>query len=198
MEYLSLQDIPHRQYDSLHSHRMAPSHSSERSLGSMAAAVSQDPENPSSSSNHLSSGRGGHHSNSSLPLLPPPHTFTSSTTRHKHYTRGSTWTHSSSPHSLSMPPIQAPHLPADPRPMSSSSMENDLSNLFLTHSQNAQMRSSPPIQPNERGYADKLPSFSEVCYRYSSDVPAILICKVSRYNTRTYPATNSVSQARLQ
>jgi hypothetical protein len=42
MEYLSLRDIPHRQYNPLHSRRMAPSHSVEGSLGGMAAAVSDD------------------------------------------------------------------------------------------------------------------------------------------------------------
>lgn len=63
MEYLTLQDIPHRQYNSMQSHRMA-SQPAERPLGSM-------------------------------------------------------------------------------------------------HVANAQMRSSPPIQPNEHGYSDKLPSFSE-------------------------------------
>jgi hypothetical protein len=42
MEYLSLRDIPHRQYNPLHSRRMAPSHSVEGSLGDMAAAVSDD------------------------------------------------------------------------------------------------------------------------------------------------------------
>ncbi|KAF1915813.1 hypothetical protein BDU57DRAFT_450235 [Ampelomyces quisqualis] len=44
---------------------------------------------------------------------------------------------------------------------SSTSIEDELCDIFLTNSQNAQMRSSPPIQPNEHGYADKLPSFSE-------------------------------------
>lgn len=40
MEYLTLQDIPHRHYDPVASHRMTSSQSSERSIGSMAAAVS--------------------------------------------------------------------------------------------------------------------------------------------------------------
>ena len=39
MEYLTLQDIPHRYYDPLHSRSMASSHS-ERPLGNVAAAVS--------------------------------------------------------------------------------------------------------------------------------------------------------------
>lgn len=38
MEYLTLQDIPHRYYDHLHSQRMASSHSSERPLAHLAAA----------------------------------------------------------------------------------------------------------------------------------------------------------------
>lgn len=40
MEYLTLQDIPHRHCDLLHSRRMTASQSSERSLGNMVAAVS--------------------------------------------------------------------------------------------------------------------------------------------------------------
>ncbi|EAT89592.2 hypothetical protein SNOG_02861 [Parastagonospora nodorum SN15] len=39
--------------------------------------------------------------------------------------------------------------------------ENAILDTFLMNLQNPNSRSSPPIQPNERGYADKLPSFSE-------------------------------------
>ncbi|KAH7410157.1 hypothetical protein DE146DRAFT_604174 [Phaeosphaeria sp. MPI-PUGE-AT-0046c] len=44
---------------------------------------------------------------------------------------------------------------------SSTALENNLCDISLTNSQNAQMRSSPPIQPNEHAFNDKLPSFSE-------------------------------------
>jgi hypothetical protein len=45
MEYLTLQDIPHRHYDPLHSSRMASSQTIEKPLG-MADAVSQTYESP--------------------------------------------------------------------------------------------------------------------------------------------------------
>ncbi|OAL51712.1 hypothetical protein IQ07DRAFT_389163 [Pyrenochaeta sp. DS3sAY3a] len=53
MEYLTLQDIPHRHYDPVASHRMTSSQSSERSIGSMAAA--------------------NHHLRSSPPIQPGEH-----------------------------------------------------------------------------------------------------------------------------
>lgn len=67
MEYLTLQDLPHRHCDPLHSRRMAPSQSSERQLGNMAAAVSEAHTLSYSSSPSLS------FSTSSPPrLLHPP------------------------------------------------------------------------------------------------------------------------------
>ena len=53
MEYLSLQDIPHRYCDPMHPQRMSLSHPDERPLAHMAAAVS--PTHPSSSSSFSSS-----------------------------------------------------------------------------------------------------------------------------------------------
>jgi hypothetical protein len=170
MEYLSLQDIPHRQYDSMHSHRMT-SISSERPLGSMAAAVSPHSYLPPPLS----------------PLLP----F----------------------RSLLLPPMEprsakrkAMSLPSIPLELQEhrrqkrrcTGLEDDIRDKWLSGTQNAQMRSSPPIQPNERVMADKLPSFSEVCCCRSHGTPSILIGKVHPNNTRAYPASNSVTQAGLQ
>ena len=49
MEYLTLQDIPHRHCEPLHSHKMTSSHSVERPLANMVAAVSEADDSPSSS-----------------------------------------------------------------------------------------------------------------------------------------------------
>lgn len=51
MEYLSLQDIPHRHCDPAYSQRMASTHQSERSSASMAVAVS--PSHTPSTAKHL-------------------------------------------------------------------------------------------------------------------------------------------------
>jgi hypothetical protein len=48
MEYLTLQDIPHRHCEPLHSHKMTSSHSVERPLANMVAAVSEINGSPSS------------------------------------------------------------------------------------------------------------------------------------------------------
>lgn len=51
MEYLTLQDIPHRYCEPLHSRRMTSTHSAERPLANMVAAVCEDETSPSISSN---------------------------------------------------------------------------------------------------------------------------------------------------
>jgi hypothetical protein len=48
MEYLTLQDIPHSHCEPLHSRKMTSSHSVERPLANMVAAVSEDNDSPSS------------------------------------------------------------------------------------------------------------------------------------------------------
>jgi hypothetical protein len=48
MEYLTLQDIPHRHCEPLHSHNMTSSHSVERGLVNMVVAVSEVKDSPSS------------------------------------------------------------------------------------------------------------------------------------------------------
>jgi hypothetical protein len=172
MEYLTLQDIPHRQYEPLHSHRMAPSQPTERPLGSMAAAVSRTPSPdprprgpPTLSFSYLpaprvvasrqerdsepfSSSRSRPCNCSDCRPLPPAESLPELRERHpvfgQHFT-------------------SAAHAITNRRARNSStSIEDELCDIFLTNTQNAQMRSSPPIQPNEHGYADKLPSFSEV------------------------------------
>jgi hypothetical protein len=197
MEYLTLQDIPHRQYNSLNSHRMASSHSSERPLGSMVAAVSEHPNHSSSSSLPVSLGESHSYSHSSLRLPLPP---TSINPGQEDRTGRSAWRQPAQFLPAPRPSAQATPQSSDCylNRSSTSSVKNELSNIFLTHSQNAHMRSSPPIQPNEHGYADKLPSFSEVCHCYAIGILAILIRKVSRHNTRTHTTTNSIAPAGFQ
>lgn len=69
MEYLTLQDIPHRHCNPLHAQRMASTHPSERPLGSMAAAVC---DSYGTSSSFSVSSSSSHSSRSSLPTLYPP------------------------------------------------------------------------------------------------------------------------------
>ena len=219
MEYLTLQDIPHRLYDPLHSRRMAHSQSTERQVGGMAVAVSPQP--PSSlllpSPRRLSGRR---------PQLPPltalaphdpdlgqerpterrtpPPTFV-------HYGPSSTALNESTNDydpTQSYPPIipteycdtcsaHTPQRPSSPDRRRKSPSFRRIKHTFhcagvtitiddqaheypymnaidvelrekatnLTEYQN--MRSSPPIQPNEHAYADKLPSFSEVCSKFA-------------------------------
>lgn len=155
MEYLSLQDIPHSQYEPLHSRRMA--HSVERQVGSMAAAVSHEP--PTTLLHDAP--RGSSHARDQPPLsclhLPPPHKRPrpSPVLRPSHpISRNSrmgsyTWT---SPE-------------GDPREEDTypNAIEEDLRRyssgrpVNLTEEQSQFMRTSPPIQAGE-----KLPSFREV------------------------------------
>jgi hypothetical protein len=146
MEYLTLQDIPHRHYNPLHSNNMA----------SAAAVCSSSSSLPSRTID--------------APILPPPPT-------------------PPPPPSVEVPrpssfptnwhPANHPVAEGDrPRTFISGSqqrfsheidrknityLEHEIRDKYLTSIQNVHMRSSPPIQPNEHGYPDKLPSFSEVC-----------------------------------
>jgi hypothetical protein len=51
-------------------------------------------------------------------------------------------------------------------PFTRNSIEDEFRkySIKLTRKQNRHMRNSPPFQPGEQAYPDKLPSFSEVCY----------------------------------
>jgi hypothetical protein len=174
MEYLTLQDLPHRQHDSLHSHRMT-SISGERPMISMAAAVSSPPSpfvRGRPSSRQLSR---------AAPY--PSRDMRSASPRQDH--------HRANPFTTSHEQPYVDHY----RLTHTRSEEESLRKHALNSQQNAQMRSSPPIQPNESGYADKLPSFSEVCCHYFVGTPPSLTGKVPQHNTRTYPASNSVAQA---
>jgi hypothetical protein len=217
MEYLTLQDIPHRQYDPLHSRRMASSQSTERPLG-MADAVS---EYRPSSTGHFRRSR----SPRSLPSLIPsdfnlnlvqecptkqctspcqqdhpscPASATYHETQHvsghhcspnKHLCPSHNSTHHGSPyrplpvlslgtfstystsrstsHSFGTENVsEVSRGRAREYPFTRNSIEDEFRkySIKLTRKQNRHMRNSPPFQPGEQAYPDKLPSFSEVCY----------------------------------
>lgn len=171
MEYLSLQDIPHRQYDPLQSRRAAPS---ERQVGSMADAVSHD---------KLSC-------DPSRPLPPSPHSFRAPPTCSRRIS--SQWDGQLSHMALPLPNKRArpssvhedydhARRPSNARRGSffwksafqdeevevdtfSNAIEDDLRRYSiltasLIRKQTHYMRNSPPLQPGETG--SKLPSFSE-------------------------------------
>jgi hypothetical protein len=119
MEYLTLQDIPYRQYNPSHAHRMANSHTSEGPLGNMNTAV----RHPISYSNYY---------DRKLVARFMPYAFC----------------------------LRSSHRTSD----SGIFVADSGANQELIAAQN--IRSSPPIQPGEAGYADKLPSFSEVCNKH--------------------------------
>lgn len=156
MEYLTLQDIPHRHYNPVHSHSMASSQSTERPMGSMVAAVSET-STPSSSAESR--------------RLPSPHSslpLPSSVAAPERSSFATNWhpdNHPVAEGDPSRPFISSlqPRRDYQLARQHSTYLENDIRDKFLTSFQNVHMRSSPPIQPNEHGYADKLPSFSEVC-----------------------------------
>lgn len=192
MEYLTLQDIPHRHQNPMHSHRMA-SQPSERPTGNMAAAVCEY--------SHL--------------IEPPsdsPALFLPPILNRKHYDYASysksevgTATSRSLPN-LPLHHIDLPVLAEVPcsRPASPHrrleddlfrfSLEADMSPTIPKHSpikpnyasyastacspsarkrynawcdaktaiQNHLQRNSPPLQPGEQNFPGKLPSFDEV------------------------------------
>jgi hypothetical protein len=149
MEYLSLQDLPHRQHDSMHSHRMT-SLSGERPMGSMAAAVSKPPS-PFVSKRHSS-----RHISRAAPY--PSRERRSASPRKEHRAN-------------SFAEFHEQYYLEHHRFTRTRSEDQSLRDHALNSLQNAQMRSSPPIQPNETGFADKLPSFSEVCFHDSAGAP---------------------------
>lgn len=172
MEYLTLQDIPHRQYNSIQSHRMA-SQPAERPLGSMHAAVSY------SHSSYLSvSSRTFPDTSRQLPPIPSFEPSPSIWQRHlcpNEHIPSLDLNRLEDPgmDERSRPALDDPTVKQSSRPdvrhynhrharNSSTALEHSLCDISLTNSQNAQMRSSPPIQPNEHAFNDKLPSFSEV------------------------------------
>jgi len=191
MEYLTLQDIPHRHCEPLHSRKMTSAHPAERPLANMVAAVSQEPESPSSL-----------HEPTPIPprFLEPAlhdpfrvHGQESATLRarasepfacprapaqyygHPHFADalGENARSLALPRSYSLPTRRRSHSP-EPRMLPASRLPTTTpdtvdgdelrpSSTTLTESQNHHMRSSPPIQPGEQNFPGKLPSFSEVC-----------------------------------
>jgi hypothetical protein len=136
MEYLTLQDIPYRQYQPSHAHRMASSHTSEGPLGSMNTAV----RHPDSSDD----------------------TFDRSTLKR-------------------FLPLAFTSYPEPPPKRLNLGFRRDTPDSHeyqdLISAQN--IRSSPPIQPGEVGYADKLPSFSEVCNKHHNQATVGVNCSSS-------------------
>jgi hypothetical protein len=164
MEYLTLQDIPHRHYNPLHSHSMASSQYTERRMGSLAAVRESLPQPVSPGT----VARAPIHLPALSSLAPSPPSLgqesttepTSSfpTTRHpSHHPLPSDGTNST----LRRFSAEGKHTYLKLREQNTYH-ENAILDTFLMNLQNPNSRSSPPIQPNERGYADKLPSFSEV------------------------------------
>jgi hypothetical protein len=144
MEYLTLQDTPHRHYNPSHSHSMA----SVAAVRSASPLLSQ-PTNPPL-----------------LPLLSSP--FRPPAVEARGSSSFPTNCHPANlpvaegdaPRSIVSGSQQRDNYEIDRK--NSTYLENEIRDKFLTSLQNVHMRSSPPIQPNEHGYADKLPSFSEV------------------------------------
>jgi hypothetical protein len=184
MEYLSLQDIPHRQYDPLHSHRMA--HSSERQVGSMAAAVSPDifyqfSAPPSPNLPQRSASLSPPHS---YLHLPPPKTGPRPSPVFPDYDRAR---HPSRCGSFSHRGYETQTFPA--------AMEDDLrryssKSLNLTKEQSQFLRNSPPIQPGEP--TDKLPSFSEVRLTSVARQELLLTAKVLTQYAGAHTTTDSI------
>jgi hypothetical protein len=172
MEYLTLQDIPHRQYDPLHSRSMASSKSTERPLG-LADAVSKQHPLPSTFLKPSSPWRHSpptphEHKPFSDPPKPHPHRtlplpirlatkemlYNLSRELLHHYTKGLKKGSGSQTREY----------------VTCNSVEDELRqhSIKLTQfNQNLHMRHSPPFQPGEQPYPDKLPSFSEVCLLHS-------------------------------
>lgn len=188
MEYLTLQDIPHRNCNPVHSHRMA-SQSSERPVGHMAAVCGY-----SSLSTPLP--------NPPNPLLPPvPYSLS-----YDYACRIESFQRAATRPIKSLRLITLPKPPAAARPTSKCmprrfegdlfrySLECDMDplkrrdrGLSATRSsspdsreaytawcmakirkQNHLQRSSPPLQPGEQNFPGKLPSFDEVSTVHNS------------------------------
>jgi hypothetical protein len=172
MEYLTLQDIPHRHYNPLHSHRMSSSQYTERPMGSLAAVCEtflrvDSQEMTARTSSHL-------------PPLSPRIQSTVVASAPILGQERNTRRYSSFPtnwHPLHHPLAYDDQnfgrrwlsaADAEPRYLQARAQhtfnKNDIRDKFLMNLQNTHSRSSPPIQPNEHGFADKLPSFSEVSH----------------------------------
>ena len=169
MEYLTLQDIPHRHCEPLHSRKMTSSHSAERPPANMVAAVSEDAFSLSTLSlsapapsravepffglKRTLPGEG------KLKLPPTPFSFTSSKLPQSTNMEGQERL------SFHLPalPTSPPLLLVDPDTNQFRGQRSFASwKTYLTGSQNHHMRSSPPLQPGEQNFPGKLPSFSEV------------------------------------
>ena len=184
MEYLTLQDIPHRHCEPLHSRKMTSSHSAERPLANMVAAVSHDHFSPFSISQSPPS---PHPPHPPPPPPPPPHAVEPCVGLKCTINLPPTpfsYTSSQLPKSINPDGQERPdyHLPPILTSSTSSSSSSSSSppivqlgahdhhskrtfappNINLTGSQNHHMRSSPPLQPGEQNFPGKLPSFSEV------------------------------------
>ena len=211
MEYLTLQDIPHRHCNPVHSHRMA-SQSSERPVGHMAAVC------PTS-----------FHSTSfpNSPCLSPP------------YLPSLCYAYAYRSQSLDraavrrkLPSLKAIELPALPKSPSSppaqrcptseckafyNTLNNDMAisqNATLpaaerkeyvswsetkTSSQNHLQRSSPPLQPGEQqSFPGKLPSFDEVSIVPRLLVHRIDVCSSSNKPSREHHHTHLLAETTLR
>ena len=164
MEYLTLQDIPHRHYNPLHSHSMASSQYTERRMGSLAA-VCESPPPPVS---HDAVARAPLHLPPLSSLAPSSSDSGQESTTEPRSSFPTTWHPSYHPLASDVTNStrrrfsqEAEHTYLQNREQNTYN-ENAIRDTFLMNLQNPNSRSSPPIQPNERGYADKLPSFSEV------------------------------------
>jgi hypothetical protein len=188
MEYLTLQDIPHRHCNPVHSHRMA-SQSSERPGTHMAAVrciYSYPPESDSTPSSLLlpmheplvSYGYASRHDSIerakvlamdssgpqelkeiTLPMHPPP---PASPHTPEHQSRGDALFMSSLESDMNIWNHDDPPIRAT-RPGSSDEQHryNDWA-ITKTESQPHLQRNSPPLQPGEQNFPGKLPSFDEV------------------------------------
>lgn len=180
MEYLTLQDIPHRHCSTVHSHKMAPQ-SSERSAGHMAAVCNiYSSDSPLSSSPHhlllpphqplvcyaYASPIASNNEQQPPPALKeitlpelskrllPHHTYAPQDTRDKYF----------------LVSLEGDADPSKPANLLSATQPGDLQILTQhlswynakTRMQTHLQRSSPPLQPGEQNFPGKLPSFDEV------------------------------------
>jgi hypothetical protein len=156
MEYLTLQDIPHRHCNPSHSHRMA-SQSSERPMGNPVAAVCEYSDLPALLLD--------------VPTLFLPPVFL--LPRYDYVCPTHSLQHRGAHRDLFRTSLESDMSPAIPKHICgtlystrSSKQQHDYSSGHnadtKTKQQNHLQRSSPPYQPGEQNFPGKLPSFDEV------------------------------------
>lgn len=180
MEYLTLQDIPQRHCNPVHSHRMA-SQSSERPVGHMAAVrdIFSFDSAPTSTASRLF-----------LPPHQPRVSYAYASRSRRKVAQARHLPEELREIALPEPLLVSPPTPPDPsgdvffRNLLESEMDCDRLDKTLaatlpcrdvvvlnkyfewcntkTASQNHLQRSSPPLQPGEQNFPGKLPSFDEV------------------------------------